>query len=139
MGINPKGLGLLLRSRQLHPVFTALDGDKCPFVALPFAVVGRLLPEETATLALASDNPLIFRTLIGSLLLDLALLSSRLGSDSSSSTPSSICAGALMRFFADERVTGPKYPSWAPSRLSEGVGEGEITLGVAGIWYCDMV
>ena len=115
MGINPKGLGLLLRSRQLHPVFAAPGGDKCPFAALPFVVAWGFLLEETAVFALASDNPLIFRTLIGSLLLDLALLSSGLGSDSSSSTPSSIFAGALVPFFADERVTGPKYPSWDPS------------------------
>ena len=34
-------------------------------------------------------------------------------------------------FFAD-LVTGPKYPSTDLSRVSEGVGEGEMTLGVAG-------
>ena len=35
----------------------------------------------------------------------------------------------------EERVTGPKYPS-LPLPASEGVGEGEITRGVFGIWYC---
>ena len=34
------------------------------------------------------------------------------------------------RFLADARVIGPEYPS---CDVSEGVGDGEITLGVAGI------
>jgi hypothetical protein len=34
----------------------------------------------------------------------------------------------------DERVTGPKYPSfWLPT--SDGVGLGDMTRGVLGIWY----
>ena len=37
-------------------------------------------------------------------------------------------------FLAAERVTGAKYPS-ADSETSEGVGEGDITRGVAGIGY----
>jgi hypothetical protein len=32
-------------------------------------------------------------------------------------------------------VIGPKYPSCDASMISEGVGEGEITLGVAGILF----
>jgi hypothetical protein len=32
-------------------------------------------------------------------------------------------------------VTGPKYPSCDASFVSEGVGEGEMTLGVAGIIF----
>ena len=35
---------------------------------------------------------------------------------------------------AAERVVGPKYPSF--SFVSDGVGDGEITRGVCGIWYC---
>ena len=35
----------------------------------------------------------------------------------------------------EERVTGPKYPSFALP-VSEGVGEGDITRGVLGTWYC---
>ena len=34
---------------------------------------------------------------------------------------------------AADRVTGPKYPS--SLLVSEGVGEGDITRGVCGIWY----
>ena len=34
-----------------------------------------------------------------------------------------------------ERVTGPKYPSFALALVSEGVGDGEITRGVCGIEY----
>lgn len=36
---------------------------------------------------------------------------------------------------AAERVIGAKYvPVFSP--LSDGVGEGEVTRGVPGIWYC---
>jgi hypothetical protein len=35
-------------------------------------------------------------------------------------------------FFLAERVVGPKYSSCASSINSEGVGEGEMILGVAG-------
>lgn len=35
-------------------------------------------------------------------------------------------------FFLADRVTGPKYPS--VFSLSEGVGEGDMTIGVAGMF-----
>ncbi len=74
-----------------------------------------------------------FRILIGLRLLDLALRKSPFPIPSSS-IPSSSSAAAF--FFAD-LVTGPKYPSCELSRVSEGVGEGEITLGVAGMGFED--
>jgi len=71
----------------------------------------------------------IFRILIGLRLLDLALRKSPLTSPSSSISSS---IGVAAFFFAD-LVTGPKYPSCELSLASEGVGEGEITLGVPGM------
>jgi hypothetical protein len=65
--------------------------------------------------------------------LDLALRKSLLTSPSSSISSS---IGAAAFFFAD-LVTGPKYPSCELSRASEGVGEGEITLGVPGMGFED--
>lgn len=66
----------------------------------------------------------------------LALLSSELTSSSSSSIPSSIgMAETAAAFFFADLVTGPKYPSCA--RRSDGVGEGEMTLGVPGIVFED--
>jgi hypothetical protein len=44
---------------------------------------------------------------------------------------SSIGCGVFSRFLADARVIGPVYASCCDD--SEGVGDGEITLGVAGI------
>lgn len=74
-----------------------------------------------------------FRTLIGLRLLDLALRKSPFTAPSSSISSSS---GIAAFFFAD-LVTGPKYPSCELSRDSEGVGEGEMTLGVAGMGFED--
>lgn len=85
----------------------------------------------------ADVRPEIFRALIGLRLFDLALLSSALTSSSSSSISSSIGASDAACFFRADLVTGPKYPSCEVSRLSEGVGEGEMTLGVAGIGFDD--
>lgn len=49
---------------------------------------------------------------------------------------SSIGGGDVICFLrVDECVVGPKYPSLALP-ASEGVGEGDITRGVFGIWYC---
>jgi hypothetical protein len=70
---------------------------------------------------------------MGLRLLDLALRKSLLTSPSSSISSS---IGAAAFFFAD-LVTGPKYPSCEFSRASEGVGEGEITLGVPGMGFED--
>jgi hypothetical protein len=75
----------------------------------------------------------VIRFLIGLRLFDLALRSSALESVSSSIS-SSIGACEAAFFFAD-LVTGPKYPSCEVSLVSDGVGEGEITLGVAGILF----
>jgi hypothetical protein len=74
-----------------------------------------------------------FRILIGLRLLDLALRNSLFTSPSSSILSSSATAA----FFFADLVTGPKYPSCELSRTSEGVGEGEMTLGVAGIGFED--
>lgn len=132
MGINPKGLGLRLKSRQLQPEL-ALVGERCPFVVVPFKVIGAdfvVAVEGAVALAGVSAMP-FFRALIGLRLFDLALLKSALIS-SSSPRSSSIGSGVPAFFFLADRVTGPKYPSCDASRASEGVGEGEITLGVAG-------
>lgn len=131
--MRPRGLGLRLRSRQLHPVLLALEGERCPFVGAPFEVVAESFFDKEASVGFVSDKLLIFRTLRGVLLFDRARLKSGFESSSSSSTLSSIFPGVLIRFLVDERVTGPKYPSWDDSWVSEGVGDGEITLGIAGI------
>jgi hypothetical protein len=74
-----------------------------------------------------------FRILIGLRLLDLALRRSPLTSPS----PSISSASGTAAFFFADLVTGPKYPSCGLSRVSEGVGEGEMTLGVAGMGFED--
>jgi hypothetical protein len=74
-----------------------------------------------------------FRILMGLRLLDLALRKSPFTSASSSTSSSSDTAA----FFFADLVTGPKYPSCELSRLSDGVGEGEMTLGVAGMGFED--
>ena len=60
-------------------------------------------------------------------------------SRSESVSCSSVMAEGEVARLAAERVAGAKYvPALSP--LSEGVGEGEVTRGVPGIWYCcDMV
>ena len=130
-------------SLQLQPGL-ALVGDRwpledgCPFPfgsPLPFGLTGKDLIVEDGSVALGV-RPSIFRELMGLLLLDLALLNSALGSSSSSSMPSSIKTCEVPFFFAD-RVIGPKYPSCGASCFSDGVGEGEITLGVAGTGFED--
>lgn len=77
----------------------------------------------------------IFLCRRGLLLFDLALLKSALGPLFSSTSSSS----RRSAFFFADLVVGPKYPSCV-SLVSEGVGEGEMTLGVAGIlaWEKDM-
>lgn len=71
-------------------------------------------------------------SLIGLRLLDLALRSS-VPESVSSSISSFIGTRETAAFFLADLVTGPKYPSFDDSLVSEGVGDGEITLGVAGI------
>jgi hypothetical protein len=69
---------------------------------------------------------------IGLLLLALALLSVS-EPEESSSIRDGLCAPLNCLFFrVDERVTGPKYPSF-PLPTSDGVGLGLITRGVLGI------
>jgi len=135
IGIRPRGLGLRLMSLQLQPGL-ALDGDKWPLVAFPFPFwrigIGAGLANGTSE-AFADVRPDI-RFLMGLRLFDLALRSSVLESVSSSIS-SSIGAWEATCFFFADRVTGPKYPSCDVSFVSDGVGEGEITLGVAGIMF----
>ncbi len=113
-------------------------GDKWPFVAavfpFPFAVREGVFTAGVVV-AFADVSPEIFRALMGLRLLDLALLSSGLTSSSSSSISSFIGVVEVVCFFLADLVTGPKYPSSDASRVSDGVGEGEITLGVAGIGF----
>jgi len=102
---------------------------------LPFCIIGKDGGFDVAgvIVAFADVRPTNFRFLIGLLLFDLALLSSELESVFSSTSSSiGICEAA---FFLADRVTGPKYPSCDDSLvlLSEGVGDGDMTLGVAGI------
>lgn len=128
MGIKPSGLGLRLKSLQLQPLL-ALVGDRCPFVVSPFGVTSTgLFGILEDVIALAGVRAAIF---MGLLLFDLALLNSAFTS-SSSSRSSLIGSGVVACFFFADLVTGPKYPSDELSRGSEGVGEGEMTLGVAG-------
>jgi hypothetical protein len=78
-------------------------------------------------------NPLIRRRLparMGLRLLARALFSGS-DPDESSSIGMGLCIFCLR---AAERVVGPKYPSLPLS--SEGVGDGDMTRGVCGIWYC---
>jgi hypothetical protein len=133
MGIKPSGLGLRLISLQFQPKL-ALAGERCPFdtFPLPFATAGIGGVSITVCVAevLATVRPDILSTLKGLLLLDLALLKSLL---ESSSISSSIGVWAATLFFLADLVMGPKYPFCDSSFTSEGVGEGEMTLGVAGI------
>jgi hypothetical protein len=77
-----------------------------------------------------------FRVATGVLLLVLALLSCGLISISSSSSISSSINGCdASSFFLADLVTGPKYPSCDASLVSEGVGEGDMTLGVPGTGF----
>ena len=134
IGIRPSGLGLRLKSLQLQPEL-ALVGDRWPFDVSPLGVTGGgfVVAVEDAV-ALAGVRAVTFRILMGLLLFDLALLRSALVSSSSSRSSCIGCGVAAFFFFAD-LVTGPKYPSCEASRASEGVGEGEMTLGVAGIGF----
>jgi hypothetical protein len=104
-------------------------------VVLPFGVIGGGFSVVVdAIFAFAGGRVETFRILMGLLLFDLALLRSAFTS-SSSSRSSSIGSGVAAFFFFADLVTGPKYPSCEASRASEGVGEGEITLGVAGTGF----
>jgi hypothetical protein len=73
-------------------------------------------------------NLVSFRVVIG---LRLLVLARRRSAPSSSSSSSSTGAGVASRLRAADRVTGPKYDS--RSSISEGVGLGEMTRGVAGM------
>lgn len=69
---------------------------------------------------------------LGLLLLDLAR------PESSSPSISLFVDCWVASFFLADLVIGPKYPSCV-SRVSDGVGEGEMTLGVPGIGFKAMV
>jgi hypothetical protein len=125
MGIRPSGLGLRLISLQLHPAL-ALAGDRCPFVAFPFPFgvnsIGAGLGVETAGV-----RPVIFLLFMGLRLLDLALRDNSAPESDLSSISSSIGSCCAAAFFLADLVMGPMYPSCF-SLLSEGVGEGEMTV-----------
>jgi hypothetical protein len=121
-------------SLQLQPkVPFALAGERWPLAAcpFPFSITGSSGIVDGFGVALA----VTFRILIGLRLLDLALRKSPFTSPSSSISSSS--SSSIAAFFFADLVTGPKYPSCELSRDSEGVGEGEMTLGVAGIGFED--
>jgi hypothetical protein len=119
-------------SLQLQPGL-ALDGERYPFVPFSFpslsgvTAIGDGLVVDGVAGALALDCFFFFVEL---LLFALALLDSLL---ESSSISSSIGTCDAILFFLADLVTGPEYPPCDSSFLSEGVGEGEITLGIAGI------
>jgi hypothetical protein len=119
-------------SLQLQPEL-ALAGDRWPFDTFPLPFVapgaGDASVAGCAT-ALAAVSPDSLRALTEILLLDLALPMSLL---ESSSISSSIGAWADAFFFLADLVVGPKYSSCDSSFTSDGVGEGEMTLGIAGI------
>ena len=135
MGIRPSGLGLRLMSLQLQPEL-ALAGDRWPLdiFPLPFITSGAGdISVAGCVTALAAVSPDSFRARPDVLLLDRALSMSLLALSISSSTPSSIGTWAAAFFFLTDLVVGPKYSSCDSSFTSDGVGEGEMTLGVAGI------
>jgi hypothetical protein len=102
---------------------------------LPFGVIGGGFSVVVdVVFVFAGVRPETFRIRMGLLLFDLALLKSAFTS-SSSSRSSFIGSGVADFFFFADLVTGPKYPSCDDSRASEGVGEGEMTLGVAGTGF----
>ncbi len=128
-----------MMSLQLQPEPLALSGERWLFVALPFVALpftagvgGSVI--SGLVVAFAIVRPDTFLALIGLLLLDLALLSSALTSSSSSISSWIAASDAAACFLFAERVIGPKYPS-CDSRDSEGVGEGLMTLGVAGMGF----
>ena len=138
IGIRPRGLGLLLKSRQLQPEL-ALAGERWPFVSgrFPFsaAAIASFFGVKGVIDGLADVSPAIRLFLSGLLLRDLALRSTL--ESVSSSISSSMGAGDDDAFFFADLVTGPKYPSFDDSLDSDGVGEGEITRGVAGTLFED--
>lgn len=123
-------------SLQLQPEPLALSGERWPFEIFdfPFATGFDGTGTSVVLVVVPAVRLDIRRTLIGLLLLDLALLNSALTSSSSSISSLITACDAAACFFLADLVVGPKYPS-CESRDSEGVGEGLITLGVAGIEF----
>jgi hypothetical protein len=113
----------------------AAAGDRWPFTE-PFCSVrpAFLLEPLAESAGVIGVMPLIRLRLPSSI--GLRLLVRARFSRSELELSSSIGGGDGARRFARaaERVTGPKWPSRA--LVSEGVGEGDITRGVLGIWYC---
>lgn len=134
MGIRPSGLGLRLISLQLQAEL-ALAGERCPFDAFPCPLKAAAGVDSFFSVAGALPVLLVglgnLRDLKGLLLLLFvrALPTSPLESSSTSSIGA--CDATL--FFLADLVIGPEYSSWKSSLLSEGVGEGEMTLGMAGM------
>jgi len=142
MGIRPRGLGLRLKSLQLHPAYVpGVGGERCPLT--DFSGAAALMApfvsgaEGTGVCPFAFVDFVAFfdvnfvnlRVSMGLRLRVRARRSSGLSSSSSSSTG----AGVAIRFRAADLVTGPKYDS--RSSISEGVGLGEMTRGVAGMEF----
>jgi len=107
--MRPRGLGLLLKSRQLQPEL-ALAGERWPFVSrgCPFSVgaVDTIFGVRGVIGDVADVRPAILLFLRGLLLRDLALRSTL--ESVSSSISSSIGAGDEAAFFFADLVTGPK-------------------------------
>lgn len=142
MGINPRGLGLLLSSRQLQRPLDALIGLRWPF-DVPFASAtstfrrtGLPAADGIPDFELIAVKPLIrllFMPVPSRTGLRLLARARFSGSRSEPELSSSGIVGDFAREpRAIERVMGPKYPSLLLG-VSEGVGEGEMTRGVEGI------
>lgn len=139
--MSPNGLGLRLNSRQKSLPYPAPAGLSNPLL-LPFLpgasglrLVGFETPEDCPVF---SDMGVMPSSLTDPLLGSAGLRLRDLARDNSGSThsPSSnMGSGDEIRALAADG----KYPSLPPSLplRSEGVGEGEMTLGVGGIGYWD--
>lgn len=139
--MSPNGLGLRLNSRQKSLPYPAPAGLSNPLLLpfLPGASGLRLVGFETPDdCPVFSDMGVMPSSLTDPLLGSAGLRLLDLARDSSGSThsPSSdMGSGDEIRALAADG----KYPSLPPSLplRSEGVGEGEMTLGVGGIGYWD--
>lgn len=144
IGIRPRGEGERERFRQYElpkpKSRYASAGERKPFDLPAAAPFGGLETGSGAFLRLVEcERPFtrgIWRSIWGLRLLVRARESSGSSSDVLfASSCSSIGSTELTRATFD-RVSGPKYPSLL--FLSDGVGEGDITRGVAGTCDCEV-
>lgn len=159
MGIRPSGLGLRLKSLQLHPKDAAgVGGDKCPLISGPFSATPFVFMAEieaaavvlavalSGTVAVSGLRVLVaaaavFEAFLGlnrltflvSRGLRLRVRALRNSGLSSSSKSSDTGCGVASLLLAADRVVGPKYPSFPLPSCSDGVGLGDMTRGVDGI------